>query len=43
MCRCEKSDFSFQGILLAENVGGILERQWSRMRRCMMKWQQYGN
>ena len=30
----------FSRNLHAENVRGILERQWSKMKRCVMKWKQ---
>ena len=34
---------SFKGILHAENVKGILDRQWSRKKRYVMKWKLYEN
>ena len=37
MCWSEKGDSSFQEILHAENVKGILERQWSRKKSDVMK------
>ena len=38
MCRSEKGDSSFQEIMHAENVNGILERQWIRKKSHVMKW-----
>ena len=41
MCRSEKGDLqSFEDMLLAENVKGILERQWSRKKCYVIKWKQ---
>ena len=31
---------NYKNILLAGNVKGILERQWSRKKSYMMKWKQ---
>ena len=37
MCQREKGDYK---VLHAENVKGILERQWSRKRSYAMRWKQ---
>ena len=44
MCWSEMGDSTtFQGILHAENVNGILVRLWSRMKSYVMKWKPLGN
>ena len=41
MCRSEKCDSKvFKKCYNAENVKGILERQWSRNKSYVMKWKQ---
>ena len=42
--RCARvKRFSFQEFLHAENVMGILERQWIRKKGYVRKWKEQGN
>ena len=40
MCQSENGTPTFKEILHAENVKGILERQWSRMKSYVNMWKQ---
>ena len=38
MCHSKKGDYSIQDILHAEDVKGVLERQWGIKKSYLMKW-----